>query len=168
MRVIPISTACIFFVALGNQVHAQSDTYSGAYLCIQEFGGGISWDEGTKKWGGTRFNATGKVVLKLDPVSTRIVKNFLDEDIQVTDYQVTVTAMGEDFASPCSPRQGDYTGPVTVGDRGWVGCTASFTDYSFNLSNLRYLEAYMVGYISGVDNNENTPAMMGGTCAKIQ
>lgn len=165
---IRVSTTCIFFAALANPVYAQSDSYSGAYLCIQEFGGGISWDEDTKSWNGTRFNATGKVILKLDAVSNRIVKNFADEDIQVTDYEVTVTPMGEDFAAPCIPQQGTYADPVTVGDRGWVNCSASLTDYSFNLSNLRYLEAYMVGYTSGVDNNENTPAMMGGTCAKIQ
>jgi hypothetical protein len=33
----------------------------------------------------------------------------------------------------------------------------NITDYIFNLTNNRYLSAYMYGYVSGKDSNDDTP-----------
>ena len=43
-------------------------------------------------------------------------------------------------------------------------CLGVRHDYRFNLENNRFL---LFGYFDGADNNENTPAVTGGTCTKI-
>jgi hypothetical protein len=47
------------------------------------------------------------------------------------------------------------------------GCSASLKDYVFNLKQGRFLAVYAVGYVNGFDNNDNTPAIDGGRCTKI-
>lgn len=160
--------ASLLFVALGTTAHGQSDTFGGAYLCMQDFGGGLAWSDTTKKWSGTVFNATGKFVLRLSEPSSRMEKNYAGVEEQVTDYKVTVTGMGETYAAPCSPVKGQFGAANKVGPMGWIYCSASLTDYSINLASMRFLESYMVGFVGGADNNENTPSMFGGTCAKIE
>jgi hypothetical protein len=40
--------------------------------------------------------------------------------------------------------------------------------YQFNLMNNRFTSYYLQGYVDGVDNNNNAPAVSGGTCTKIE
>jgi len=39
--------------------------------------------------------------------------------------------------------------------------------YVFNPFTNRFFHIYTAGYISGLDNNDDTPYMAGGTCTKI-
>lgn len=75
--------------------------------------------------------------------------------------------MGEKSPYTCSPYQADDDGLVaTFG--GMLNCNAGLSDYRVNLSNMRYTVAYHIGYVDGRDNTENTPSIMGGTCARIE
>jgi hypothetical protein len=43
-----------------------------------------------------------------------------------------------------------------------------FEDMQANLSNMRFLSTYAMGYLDGVDDNSNNPSIKAGTCVKIK
>jgi hypothetical protein len=45
--------------------------------------------------------------------------------------------------------------------------SASMSEYTINLVTNRFFAAYLQGYIDGKENNDNTPAVLAGTCTKI-
>ena len=50
----------------------------------------------------------------------------------------------------------------------WIGGT-KFFNYKFNFSKAgRFVEAYLMGYINGLDTNDDTPMLSGGACTKIE
>ncbi|MFY9957236.1 hypothetical protein, partial [Bradyrhizobium sp.] len=133
-----------------------------------------------------------KFVLKLKFFRTRKQKNILGNDEVVADYMVTSTQSGEKFAAPClgetngevtSAPKGEAADPkgktwwekdeaiaaakVTVGKNEILNCSWSYHDLQFNRKNNRFLLSYLVGYLDGANNNENTPSVSGGVCTKI-
>lgn len=157
---------CSFF-AVSTTATAQSDTFGGKYLCIDEAAGGIYWNETTKDWRGTSFTASDKFIFSLSNGITRSAKDWLGDDVEVTDYSITVKEFGSDNTADCFPPGQSVGDRVTVEMHGWVTCSSYFVQYRVNTPNLRYLSAYLVGFASGIDNNDNTPSVKGGTCTKI-
>jgi hypothetical protein len=49
---------------------------------------------------------------------------------------------------------------------GTLNCATALFEYKFNLKNNRFLRAYLVGYVNGMNENSNTPYVSGGTCIK--
>ena len=140
-----------------------------SYFCVTEFAGGLSYDEATKKWKGTVFNANDKFVLRLKFLQTRIEKKpYGNENETVYYYNATITASGQNSVTACE--NDDNADPKTHGIKErfpFLFCWASFQQYKFHFKDNRFLRSYLVGYFSGGDNNENTPYVAGGTCTKI-
>lgn len=136
--------------------------YSGAYLCVQEFGGGIHYDEQAKRWESTTFRPDGKFVIHLRKSGE--IPAFEGSDVKEDIYNVTISEFGDANAQPC---YGNASGGQVQAWGALLICR-SLTEYRVNFENLRFLEAYPIGYLSGIENNDNTPSMMGGTCAKVE
>jgi len=139
-----------------------------SYFCISEFAGGVAYDQATKKWKGTALRTNNKFVLRLKFVNSRVEKTFFRGDEIVHDYNITFTETGSNSPEPCiDVRQSKPR--ITVGYDGLMTCTSSLdlNEYIFNLTKNRFLATYLIGYIDGKDSNENTPAVSGGICAKI-
>jgi hypothetical protein len=130
-----------------------------AYYCVGQAAGGLWYNERTKKWEGASFRAERKFVLKM---------NFLRViDQYESDYKITLTQQGESTSLPCKRNYSVET--VSVADQyRSFSCTTIAYDYVFNLQTNRFLEIYVHGYVGGTDNNDNTPAVQGGTCTKIE
>jgi len=132
-----------------------------SYFCNGEFAGGLTFDTGTKHWRGGVFHVDRKFVLNVKIVGTR-----MDGITPVDDLRVTVTASGSNFAAPCV----DTREPANsiASKYGMIFCTVSFTDYTISRRTNRFLTVYAVGYVSGEDNNDDTPSVTGGICTKIK
>jgi len=136
-------------VAIG---HAQQPI-EGAYSCTAESSGGIFYNDRTKKWEGTRFRPFSKFVLKLKYART---------GAQGDEYAATVTSSSGSESSCASTR----TQLVQVDEVGFLACRTEFYNYKFNLKSGRFIEVYLMGYVSGRDTNDDTPMVSGGSCIK--
>lgn len=154
-----IVVACVPFTTAKAQLGEDA-----SYFCVVEAVGGLAFDERTKKWVGSTFRPDKKFVLRLKRHRTRVQKATFGEDT-VHDYNVTLTVAGSNSPSNC----GNYPDKhVTVNELGWVVCKGlGLNEYRFNLKTNRFLSAYLLGYIDGADNNDDTPNISGGTCTKI-
>lgn len=153
--------AAALFVLLPLAAHGED--WSGSYLCLPEFGGGVAYDEAAQKWEGTVFRPNGRFVMKATYAREEPWSE--GSDLMVQYYSVSISEFGEG-AKPIACTEADGLSiPASLG--GFFGCNASLTDYRINLATMRYLAIYPVGYVSGQDNNDNTPSIMGGTCARI-
>jgi hypothetical protein len=137
-----------------------ADEYAGRYYCVEEFGGGVSFNSSTGKWESTTFRPESKFVLRVDLLTRR------DDKLWGTigTYQVGLTKQGVSDVSACVAL-GGQSGVDSLAGNMW--CEADFAVYRFNLKSLRYLSSYEQGYVGGADNNDDTPSMMAGTCTKI-
>jgi hypothetical protein len=139
--------------------------FGGKFLCVDEFGGGGYFASG--KWSGVHFNPSGRFVFSLRKVSERPAYEGAKEGSMLHVYTATVA----EFGSTGDPDlcRGDATlGAIEIFE--WepiVRCEAVISVYWFNPERLRYLTAYPRGWITGEDNNDNTPSMMGGSCVRI-
>lgn len=128
----------------------------GAYSCTAESSGGIFFNDRTKKWEGTGFRALSKFVLRLKYVRTTA---------EVDEYAVTITPAGRNDALPCLSYR---TQLAQINELGFLVCRTEFYNYKFNLKAGRFVEAYLMGYITGQDINDDTPLVSGGVCTKIE
>jgi hypothetical protein len=132
--------------------HAQ-ESIDGTYSCAAESSGGIFYNDRTKKWDGTRFRPFSKFVLKLKYARTAA---------QGDEYAATVTS-GSGSESSCTSNR---TQLVQVDKLGVLACRTEFYSYKFNLKSGRFIEVYLMGYVGGLDTNDDTPMVSGGGCTK--
>jgi hypothetical protein len=159
---LPAVIACYY--CMPCSLHA--DGVSSSYFCVVEASGGMAYDERMQKWVGTVFRPEGKFVLRLQSLAQRTEKGVFDNYETVADYKIFITKSGTNFAQPCE-RWGSTDPVVSQRGGGALYCSDGVTDYGFNIAKGRFLVSYMRGYLSGRDNNDDTPAMSGGTCTKI-
>jgi hypothetical protein len=152
----------IIIVGLGVSLcYSNAFAQSEAYYCTSEAAGGLSYDSAEKKWVGSIFRPDIPFVLTLQKVG----------DQSPERYHITITPHGERFAQPCIPVGGGTVGDnVQVYSRALVMCSSPWliTLYQFNLMNNRFASHYLLGYVDGIDNNNNTPGVSGGRCTKIE
>ena len=118
-----------------------------AYVCITDKSSGFKFDTTTKKWDAATFRIDEeKFIIKRE-------KNNLK-------YPWKVSPVGQPY--PISTCEKDFT------DAGYLFCTG-FEDFRFNKKNLRFMSAYLLGYIDGAgqDEGKNTPAIKIGKCSPL-
>jgi hypothetical protein len=143
-----------------------SEAQNLTYFCVEEFSGGLHYDETAKKWRGATFRANTKFILRLKHVRSRTFKNFFGQNEQVQDYDVSITESGSSVAEPCHNYPASKM--ITLDSSRWLRCRDGAERYIFNLNNNRFLSAYLHGYVNGKDTNADTPHVGGGTCTKIE
>jgi len=131
-------------------------TREGAYSCAAESSGGIFFNDRTKKWEGTGFRPLSKFVLRLKYVRTTAERD---------EYGATITLNGRNDALPCLPYR---TQLAQIDELGFLVCRTDFYNYKFNLKAGRFVEAYLMGFTTGQDTNDDTPLVSGGVCTKIE
>jgi hypothetical protein len=121
------------------------------YFCTAQFEGGVAYDDTTKQWHGTIFQPTGNFVVRVTY-------------LQLDEYEVSITDQGESKSYGCTGH--NATNPK-IGEYDFLDCYRLGSEYQFNFKTNRFLKAYLLGYLDGRDNNENTPSISGGVCTKI-
>ena len=90
----------------------------------------------------------------------------MGKDEAVANFDVTLTKAGTKDSHPCFSQALDLKVGMT-GDYNYLSCDYYPTEYQFNFKNNRFLSYYKFGYLNGKDTNDDTPAVSGGTCTKI-
>jgi hypothetical protein len=150
-----------------NVLSAQQPVKDGAYFCTVEFSGGLAYNQTTKRWQSTTFRPDRKFVVRLKFIGTKQEELVPGVNVKVTvsSYDITITPAGMPNAMPCLSEDG---GDAQMLDGPHVECLTGAMEYRFNFQNNRFLQAYMVGYVEGKDEGEDTPSMSGGTCTRIE
>ena len=167
MRVVYYAIAISAITPLGLSVSNAMAPKDASYFCTVELAGGLAFNQNLKKWESAKFRPERKFVLKLKYLTTRTQKDFLGKDETVTDFNVTLTAAGSNSSEPCLKTGDEWSETVPISQYDFIACTAGLSEHYFNLKSNRFLTSYMLGYIDGKDNDDNTPVVSGGTCTKI-
>lgn len=117
------------------------------FLCSPDAVGGVAFKPGQNQWVGTNFK-TGPDLIISHPSADHFAYGHAE---------IIVTALGSN-----APHIWCESGFST---KGVLHCDVGFYTFKFNKSTLRFIEIYKVGFISGEDNNDNTPAISIGKCA---
>jgi hypothetical protein len=138
--------------------------FAGSYLCIPDAAGGVYFDEASKRWQGAIFNVEDKkLVVSIKVLGLKeykILFSTLSE--MVLDYEVKVSVIGREGLY-CNTPNGE---PLAIYESGIFQCGLLYK-YRFDLNKLRYVEFYTAGFVDGIDNNDNTPAVTVGRCSKF-
>jgi len=166
--------AIVYLTLLGAMVPLTSDAQEAedaSYFCKSEMAAGLTYNSRLKKWEGVQLSSESsfsKFILRMKFMNERVRRNVLGEEEDVIDYEVTVTEAEANNSFSCrSVGSGVNSKIIVVGDEQNVVCSARTYSFTFNLENNRFISVYLHGYVDGVDSNENTPMLSGGTCTKI-
>lgn len=141
--------------------------YNGSYYCVDEFAGGVAYDEKQKKWDSARFRPNEKFVVRFQYAGPKMCGG---QDCYADEYFVTITPSGSDKTEAC---KSDYNGGSDriefTRDVGRGDCQTFPNRYIFGLKYKRFLKTFEFGgYAIGMDQKTDTPSISGGTCTKIQ
>jgi hypothetical protein len=133
-----------------------------AYFCTGEAAGGIYFNTYSNRWEGTVFRGDSKFVLRM-----KFIRDTEKVTTGVSEYLATITNVGESVGMPCfQSTSADLHVDVYRGGTFFM-CQNFTISYRFNLKTNRFLKFYEEGYVDGKDNNDDTPAVTGGRCTKI-
>jgi len=161
---------CLWLVLATPSVAFSLERRDGAYYCTSKFSGGLAYNDALKQWEGTSFEGVsyhGNFLIKLDfrertkYSSPSTLFEYRDE------YDVTITNEGSSVAASCLEFAGK---PPFINELGVLRCNVAngLFEYKVNFANYRFTKIYTSGYVNGADNNDNTPAISGGLCTKLQ
>jgi hypothetical protein len=116
------------------------------YLCETVTSGGVRYDTTSKEWVGTRFKTTKSLIISKPT-----------DGGPYEGRAFVVTKLGTSYASGSCAKPFDSEGNLK--------CGMLFGELLFNKNTMRFLSTYMFGYLDGIDNNDNTPAISIGVCS---
>lgn len=161
----------LLFAAILSPIAWAEDSEDASYFCTREMAAGLAYNSSLEKWEGVKLPSGGsfsRFIFRMKFLGDRVQRNSLDENEDVNDYEVTVTEAETNTAFSCrSAGTGIHSKIVVVGEDDNVVCSARNYNYTLNRENNRFVSVYLHGYVDGVDSNENTPMVSGGTCTKI-
>lgn len=146
------------------------------YSCIGDMVGGLNFDKASKKWEATTFPIIERFNLKLKLLSATAKKNLFNRDDIETKYEVEVETVASKDASPCvdyGKSERPFSREVGVTQFSYLRCywggLTHARQLTFNLKNFRFIEVYLHGYLDEKDDGkDDQPALIGGTCKKIE
>jgi hypothetical protein len=144
---------------------AAAGDLTGAYFCHTDAVGGLQYSASAGKWIGTGFSPSGAFVLKVTRTGGHTAIDAIGQSEPVDDYAVDFTDQDSGYKSACGPNDGKVS---IWASTSVIRCFAMFEDMQANLSNMRFLSTYAMGYLDGVDDNSNNPSIKAGTCVKIK
>jgi hypothetical protein len=161
----------LLFAAILSSISWAEDSEDASYFCTRQMAAGLAYNSSLKKWEGVVLPSEGsfsKFTLRMKFLGDRVQRNILNENEEVMDYEVTITEAETNNAFSCrSVGTGIHSKIVIVGEDDIVVCSARNYNYILNRENNRFVSVYLHGYVDGIDSNENTPMVSGGTCTKI-
>ena len=110
------------------------------YLCVSEAAGGVSFDQTQKKWKGTTFRNSNEKIL-----------------IYKKNNQWTMKKFASTVENKCT----------SPNEYGFMFCDIFGGELKLSIKSGRYMSTYIVGYIDGKDNDENTPHIEIGVCTAL-
>ncbi|MCZ4270884.1 hypothetical protein [Maritalea porphyrae] len=161
MTILSLLVRSLFSLAVVCTSAVASDLIKpGVYFCRDTAVGGISFDATSDMWRSTKFKADDEFFLRAIPTSEKITPK--DTKSAYQKYEISLKPTGFETYTDCSNDASIFSDLNVYGPVVW--CRAFLSRYNFNFENGRFSSAYQIGYVSGDDNNKNTPAISIGTC----
>jgi len=160
LTALPLLLACA-------TAEAQIASKDASYSCVPEFAGGVRYDEQMRKWEGSTFKLQAMFVMRMKHLRSIKRKDFRGKEEPAQIFDVTITKAGSNTALPCYNWQVPSRTVVLGGIDMSFECFGALRDHHFNLKSNRFLFSFMVGYLDGAGNNQDTPGVIGGTCTKL-
>lgn len=148
-------------LSIATSAHAGIAPKDASYFCVAEITGGLRYNERTKKWASTTFKPDAKFVMRMKHLRSETRKDSRGKDEPAQVFDVTITPERGRVTETCL---GTDEFVVLKSGRMIFRCLGVRHDYRFNLESNRFL---LFGFFDGTDDNENTPAVTSGVCAKI-
>ncbi|TNG03198.1 MAG: hypothetical protein EP297_00495 [Gammaproteobacteria bacterium] len=117
------------------------------YLCVEEQATGFYFRSG--QWKSTKFDADARFYLK----------NPDADDPQFSRYAYVLMEIGSEDPTGWCEKDFDTTGQTE--------CESNRGNIVINNLTRRFLRTYSTGYISGFDDNRDTPHMAIGKCSPL-
>ena len=172
----PINIAVLVAISLPTVAHAQTPTTPatpprpGAFVCAESASGGVRYNENSKLWEGTEFQAQNRFLVRIDLVKQRTVFGKPGERPIIVggDYRVTVSTPAPELSSdrhPCVPNGGN-SDLVAIDAKNEVACRTRTYDLLLRLHSNRFTLFNQVGFIEGRDHGG--PSVSVGTCSRTE
>jgi len=116
------------------------------YLCVPQQAAGFSFDESLSRWKSINLVAEDVTFIISKVTSSR---------------SALAIVSAESNNEECRSKQG-----FVNTNEAYFECV--FGEFRFNKSTGRFLRTYTAGYTDGLDNQENTPAIVIGRCSSFQ
>ncbi len=164
-------TATAFFLIPNSALSQNMNDFSGSYFCTTDAVGGVSYNDSAGKWEGAIFRGESRYILNVKFFGE--VENIYRTDIRA--YFVTFSKHGDKatgaLETSCDTKNDNLreinSSLSYISNNGSFSCRVIGGDLDVNLSNGRFLQSYVWGYVDGEDNNDNTPNIEIGKCSRI-
>jgi hypothetical protein len=165
MRALLALVSVPVMMAAGNSLGAaglpSAGSLAGTYFCSEEIAGGLRYDELSKRWIGSAFSNSGQFIVKLLFIGQKVITEINGNRLG-GEYNIDILSTKGGNPLYCLPR------PNFIYDTlPFLECS-SISEYRINFRTNRFIRIYREGYTTGEDTNENNPAIIGGTCTKIE
>lgn len=155
-------------------IHAQNrrvdDTgrYAGRYVCTAEASGGVVFNPATRHWRGAVFQPRSRFVMDVVATGFTEYPAYMPRE-NGTLYQIYIHEEGrrDRVREACVEPGGESYSSQTLSVEGIAFCNTFATHWRLNLSIGRFSYAYLVGYISGNDDGDDTAHIVIGSCRRI-
>jgi hypothetical protein len=134
--------------------------YAGSFHCTEELSAGLTYDKDTKAWISTTFKPAPGFDLKLTYIGkSRDFPNASTFHADITGDDGKPGHCNNSYSVELKPDL------AATDDVGVFECTDVLTHYRFNMSDLRFVRTYELGYLIA-DDADDTPSVSGGTCTR--
>jgi hypothetical protein len=115
-----------------------------SYICVADSATGFAFNKTSKKWKSTFFTTENKYIISKS---------------KKAKYQWSVKEVGESYIySSC---KNDFN------SGGYIFCIGIGNTFTMNKNTFRFIMTYRLGYLDGIDNDDNTPHIEIGKCSPI-
>ncbi len=167
-------TAALVFTGALTPANAEElGLFEGSYFCVANASGGVSFNDTLNKWDSTGFTASGRYVVNVarhSETTDRWGKLRTVYTVTVSEHGVVESDYLSNICSTTDSTLRSYNLLTHfISDTGQLSCQRFGGDWNWkmNLENGRFMSTYVLGYLDGIDNNDNTPSIEIGTCSRI-
>ena len=115
------------------------------YQCVPDQAAGFSFDLSAQRWKSMNLRAEGE--------------KYIIREATPSESALAIVSAGANYEECRSTNGFENSG------KAYFECI--FGEFIFNKNTGRFLRTYTAGYIDGLDNNENTPAILIGRCSQF-
>ena len=138
MRTWSVTVLAVLWVLASASVYAEE-----RYMCVPDQAAGFSFDQNSSRWKSVNLQAEKE--------------RYIISGETLTDSSLSIVSAGANYDECRSDKGFSNT------NEAYFECI--FGEFIFNKNTGRFLRTYTAGYIDGLDNNQNTPAILIGRCS---
>lgn len=138
MRTKSLPVLIVFLAVASSPLHAEE-----RYMCVPDHAAGFSFDQSSSTWKSVNLRAENE--------------RYIISGETLSESALSIVSAGANYEE-CHSNKG-------FGSTNEAYFECVFGEFIFNKNTGRFLRTFTAGYIDGLDNNQNTPAILIGRCS---